>query len=68
MKNKIAKERVIYNNYDLQETYPDKEIIDMLMENGIDEDEITEEMIWQERYDQNEFHWSDTKSELKDFQ
>jgi hypothetical protein len=67
MKNKIAKERVIYNNYELWETYPDKEIIDMLMENGIDEDEITEEMIWQERYDQNEFHWSDIKSELKDF-
>ena len=66
---KIAKERVIYDNYDLSEIYPD----DVLKEEAIDcewvdeDEEITDDMLWQWRYDASERDWDDVKYELKKF-
>lgn len=67
MKNRIPVPRKIYDNYDLWKTYPDKEIIEMLMENGYEEDEISEETIQKERYRQDEFDWEEESERLKDF-
>ena len=66
---KIAKERVLYDNYDLSETYPDKDIDELLIENGVVEDaeEITDEMRWKERYNEDEFAWDAAKEELDEF-
>ena len=67
MKNKIAKERVIFDNYETWKNYTDEEIIESLVENGIDEDEITDPMIWEERdfYIQND--WENAKEQLAEF-
>lgn len=65
--NKIPVQRTIYNNYSLWETYPDEEVRECLIENGMEEDEITEEDIWEERYFYDEMDWEDTKITLKDF-
>ena len=65
--NRIAKERVIYDNYSLWEKYPDDEIIETLVENGKDRELITDEMIWNERYFCDEIDWKDEKENLKDF-
>lgn len=65
---KIPVERVIYDNYDLWKTYPDEEIKEYFMEeNGYEEDEITDEMIWKERYFLNETNWEEEKERLKKF-
>ena len=67
--NKIAKERIIYNNYDLWEQYPDKEIDIMARECGwIDEDEeITDEMRTRWRYWEDEANWDNEKEMLENF-
>lgn len=67
MKGRIPKERTIYNNYDLSETYPDEDMKACLIENGYEEDEITDQMIWQERYFYDEQDWEMVKEELKNF-
>lgn len=67
MKGKIAKERPIYNNYDLSENYPDKELIEQLIENGEERENITEEMLWNERYFYDEIAWEEQKAQLKEF-
>lgn len=67
MKGKIAKERPIYNNYDLSENYPDEEIIKQLIENGEERENITEEMLWNERYFYDEIYWEEQKAQLKEF-
>jgi hypothetical protein len=59
--------RIIYNNYDLWETYPDEDIKEMLIENGCEEDDITDEMIWRERYDLSSLDWEASKYELEQF-
>ena len=67
--NKIAKERVIYNNYDLWEKYPDDEI-DMIAREceWVDEDEeITDEMRNRWRYQEDEFDWDTAWNELTTF-
>ena len=66
-KNRIPKERTIYNNYTLWETYPDEDVKEMLMDNGYEEDEITDELIWKERYIQDKFNWDCVKDELTRF-
>ena len=63
----LPKPRKIYDNYALWETYPDEEVIEILVENGNDKDEITDNMIWKERYRQNEFDWEVAKEELENF-
>lgn len=67
--NKIAKERIIYDNYDLCEQYPDKEIDIMARECGwIDEDEeITDEMRTRWRYWEDEANWDNEKEMLENF-
>ena len=67
--NKIAKERVIYDNYDLWEQYPDEEIDAVARDYGwIDEnEEITDEMRTQWRYWEDETNWDTEKEMLKDF-
>lgn len=66
-KNRVPKARTIYNNYSLWETYPDSEVKEILLENGHEEDEITDEAILNERYFQDECNWNVTKDELEDF-
>lgn len=67
MKNRIPKERTIYSNYDLYETYSDKDIKEILLENGLEEDLITDEKMWEERYFLDECDWESAKEELKEF-
>lgn len=67
--NKIAKERIIYNNYDLWDDYPDEEIDAIAREcEWVDEDEeITDEMRMQWRYWEDEANWDAEKKMLEDF-
>lgn len=65
--NKIAKERTIYNNYDLWETYTDEDIKADLIDNGTEEEDITDSMIMEQRYFYDECDWDDTKCELDKF-
>lgn len=65
--NRIPKERTIYNNYALWENYPDEEIKEILTENGCEEDEISDEDIWKERYFLDEIDWEEAKAELEKF-
>ena len=64
---RTPKERTIYSNYDLWETYPDEEIIEILIEDGTDKEDITDDMIMQKRYLYDEYDWEDAKSELERF-
>ena len=67
--NKIAKARIIYDNYDLSEQFPDDELLEMARENGwiAEEEEPTEEQMWQWRYDESETNWDADKDMLTDF-
>ena len=65
--NRLPKERTIYNNYDLWETYPDEDVKEQLMANGYEEDEITDDMISRTRYNMAELDWEDAQYELKKF-
>lgn len=60
----LAKERVIFSNYDFPE---ESEIRDWIMSNGYDEEDITDEMITNWSYDQLEIEWEDAKSQLENF-
>lgn len=64
---RIPKERAIYNNYDLSKNYPDEDMILSLMDNGTKKEDITDEMIWRERYFYDECDWETEKERLKDF-
>lgn len=61
--------RTIYDNYTLWETYPDEELTEMARINGwIEEDEEpTENFLWQLRYDEDSFAWDEIKEELDAF-
>lgn len=63
---KIEKERIIYDNYNLTENYPDEDVDEMLIENGVVEsvDEITDDMRWQWRYRADEDDWGCEKERL----
>ena len=65
--NKIPKERIIYNNYDLWETYTDEDIKEELIEQGYDEEEIADDTIWERRNFFDECDWDDAKYELTQF-
>ena len=45
---RLPKERTIYSNYSLWDKYTDGDIKEQLMENGVDEEDITDDMIWEE--------------------
>lgn len=63
MKNRIAKERIIFDNYDCSEEY--EEARQYLIDEGNEEPSDSE--IWDELYFQNEMQWYDTKEELDKF-
>jgi hypothetical protein len=67
MKNKIPVSREIYNNYNLLKSYPDEEVIENLVANGYEEDEITEEDMWRERYLLDKENWEEEYERLKEF-
>ena len=67
MKGRIPVSRTIYNNYALWETYPDEEVKQYLIDDGYEEDEITDEKIWDWRYCQDVVDWDDAKLELSKF-
>lgn len=67
MKNKIAKERVIYDNYETWKTYPDEDMIENLVCRGYLQDEITDEDIWEERNSCDGKDWIKAKRQLKEF-
>lgn len=65
--NRIPKQRIIYDNYSLWETYPDEDVIEQLVENGIEREEISDDDIWKERDYMDEFDWENAEYELKHF-
>ena len=64
---RLPKERTIYSNYSLWDTYTDEDIKEQLMENGVDEEDITDDMIWEERYFLDSIDWEDEKERLENF-
>lgn len=58
----MSKERIIYNNYNLEEMYNDCR--EYLLEDH-EPDEITDEMIWNEIYFQDRCNWEDEHERLK---
>ena len=66
---KIAKERTIFDNYDLDNNYPEDEIKEMALELGWveDEEEITDEMIWNWRYQESEDDWDCERERIDEF-
>lgn len=67
MKNRVPKERTIFNNYNLWEVYPDEDIKEQLMANGIDEEDITDDMMLEERDFFSNLDWEDEKERLENF-
>lgn len=69
MKGKIAKERIIYDNYDLWENYPDEELKRMAIDCGWveSEEEITDAMLSEWRYDEDESDYRAEMDSLTDF-
>ena len=67
MKKRLPVTRTIYDNYALWEKYPDKDIKEMLMEDGYEQDEISDDTIWNTRYRQDEIDWEEAKYELTEF-
>lgn len=69
MKNKIAKERIIYDNYDLYEKYTDKVIMDVAREcEWIEEDEEpSDNQIDEWRYELDEGDHDIAIEQLKEF-
>lgn len=65
----MTDERIIYNNYDLDESYPDEDMIELAIENGMaeDEEDVTESMIDDLRWDCDAIDWETTKRELANF-
>ena len=67
----IPRERIIYDNYDLSEKYPDDELKAIAVECewiGEDEvDDISDEQLWAWRYREDEVDWDNEKYELTKF-
>jgi len=61
---KIAKERIIFDNYDV---ISDEDLKEIILEDGYEEDEITDKLMWEYRYTQEEDDWDNAKYELSDF-
>ena len=64
-----AKERVIYDNYSLSDNYPDDCIKEKLVDDGQydNEDDVSDEAIWKERYCQDEIDWDNARYELDEY-
>ena len=63
----MAKERILYDNYDLWETYPDDELRQIALEDGYAEEDITDAVINDIRWDSDAVDWETTKRELTDY-
>ena len=65
----IAKERTIYDNYYLWKTYPDDMLTEMAHDcEWIEEnEEPSDEQLWEWRYEQDQFDWENEKSMLENF-
>ncbi len=65
----VPKARTIYDNYDLWEQYPDDDIKETILASDWveNESEITDEMIMNLRYDEDDVNWRCQKMELKKF-
>jgi len=63
MKNKIVKERIIFNNYDLSDMYDDAK--ECLIDNGIEDP--SDDTIWNEIYDMSNSYWDDEMDMIKEF-
>ena len=55
--------KTIFNS-DSYENYTDEDIIESLMEDGMDREEITDEDIWEERNFLSEIHFQDEENNL----
>lgn len=68
---KIAKTRIIYDNYDLWKKYPDNELKEMAVECGwIDEeekDEVTDNQLIDWRYHEDKVDWECEKERIDEF-
>jgi len=65
---KIAKERIIFDNYNPDKYYPDADVREALLEcDGYSEDEISENDIWERRNFEMETWWDDEQMMLKNF-
>lgn len=64
--SKVPKTRVIYDNYDLWNTYPDEALKEIALECEwvTEEDEITDEMLMRWRYGEDEADWDCEKENL----
>lgn len=62
-------ERTIYDNYVLDETYTDEDMIELAIANGMaeTEDEVTESMIDELRWDEDAIEWENVKCELVEY-
>ena len=67
MNGRIAKERTIYDNYDLWENYPDEEMRELLMANGYEEEDITENLMNEWRYEEDNIDWEVQKEDISRF-
>lgn len=61
---KIAKERIIFNNY---EVMSDEDVKELILENGYEEDEITDNLMWAYRNSEEEIAWEDAHYDLNKF-
>ena len=59
--------RTIYDNYDLWDTYVLDARFYLTEDQGKAPEEITEDDIWHEIYEQDELQWENTKYELEEF-
>lgn len=65
---KIAKERIIFDNYSPWETYPDEDIIEQLVENnGYEREDITDDDIYETRNLFMEDDWDIEQENLTNF-
>ena len=65
----MSKERIIYDNYNIYDTYSDEDMIELAIENGMadSKDEVTESMIDDLRWDEDAIDWETAKRELADY-
>lgn len=61
--------RTIYDNYDLWENYPDEEMQELALVNGLIEEGETasDNLIWELRCEEDSLQWDETKEELTRF-
>ena len=64
---KKPKERLIYDNYDLWDMYSEDAKNWLIEEKEMKPEDISDDAIWNEIYDQDEMAWEITRNEMEDF-